>query len=41
ADVYVVRVSVGKKIYRGVANVGYAPTFSRKKLVVEAHLFDL
>jgi len=39
--IYIVRVSVGGKIYRGVANLGRNPTFKKsKKINIEAHLFD-
>lgn len=37
--VYAVRVSVKKKAYDGVVNVGYNPTFNRDNLSVEAHIF--
>ena len=37
--VYVVRVKIGNKTFDGVANFGFAPTFLRKKLVLEINLF--
>jgi len=37
--VYVVRVKIGNKAFDGVANFGFAPTFLRKKLVLEINLF--
>ncbi|UCF72367.1 MAG: bifunctional riboflavin kinase/FAD synthetase [Deltaproteobacteria bacterium] len=38
--VYVVTVDVGGKIYQGLTNIGYNPTFKGKTLSVEAHIFD-
>lgn len=40
--VYVVNVLVEKKIYRGVANIGYKPTLesSEKKLTLEVHILN-
>jgi riboflavin kinase/FMN adenylyltransferase len=38
--VYAVRVAWGNRLYPGVANVGYNPTFGNQALSVEAHLFD-
>ena len=39
--VYAVKVNVKKsrKIYRGIANLGYRPTFNQKKLLLEVNLF--
>ena len=37
--VYAVKLMVNKKKYKGVANFGIAPTFSRNKLVLEINLF--
>ena len=37
--VYVVMVKIGSKQFDGVANFGFAPTFLRKKLVLEINLF--
>ncbi len=39
--VYAVRVEWASRLYPGVANVGYNPTFSNQTLSVEAHLFDV
>ena len=39
--VYAVRVEWEKRLYPGVANVGYNPTFGNQALSVEAHLFDV
>lgn len=40
--VYTVRVKIGEKIYNGVCNVGYVPTFNKDKnrMTIEVHLFD-
>jgi len=40
--VYAVRVNVKKsrKLYRGIANLGYRPTFNQKKLLLEVNLFN-
>ncbi len=40
--VYAVKVNVKKnrKIYRGIANLGYRPTFNQKKLLLEVNLFN-
>ena len=40
--VYAVKVNVkkSKKIYRGIANLGYRPTFNQKKLLLEVNLFN-
>jgi riboflavin kinase/FMN adenylyltransferase len=38
--VYAVRVEWEQRLYPGVANVGYNPTFGNEALSVEAHLFD-
>jgi riboflavin kinase/FMN adenylyltransferase len=38
--VYAVRVGWEGRVYAGVANVGYNPTFANQVLSVEAHLFD-
>ena len=38
--VYVVEVELGDDAYRGVCNIGHAPTFEIAQLKVEAHLFD-
>jgi riboflavin kinase/FMN adenylyltransferase len=39
--VYTVRVEWQNRLYPGVANVGYNPTFGNQALSVEAHLFDV
>jgi riboflavin kinase/FMN adenylyltransferase len=39
--VYAVRVEWASRLYPGVANVGYNPTFGNQTLSVEAHLFDI
>ncbi len=38
--VYAVYVLVNGRRYRGVANIGYAPTFSRKQKMLEVHIFS-
>ncbi len=38
--VYAVRINIGHNVYDGVANIGYAPTFSRKEFMVEVHIFS-
>ena len=40
--VYAVKVNVKKnrKIYKGIANLGYRPTFNQKKLLLEVNLFN-
>ena len=40
--VYAVRVKMknNSKIIRGIANLGYQPTFSGKKILLEVHLFN-
>ena len=40
--VYAVKAKVKKsrKIYRGIANLGYRPTFNQKKLLLEVNLFN-
>ena len=40
--VYSAEVMVGKKIKKkSIVNIGYRPTFGKKKLVLEAHIFGL
>ncbi len=39
--VYVVTVDLKGKIYQGLTNIGYNPTFKDKTLSVETHIFDL
>lgn len=36
--IYAVRVLLGNAIYKGAANIGFAPTFHIKKRAVEAHI---
>ncbi|HAG51751.1 MAG TPA: bifunctional riboflavin kinase/FAD synthetase [Deltaproteobacteria bacterium] len=36
--IYAVRVFLGKKIYKGAANIGFAPTFHTKRRAVEVHI---
>lgn len=38
--VYAGWVEYHKKIYKAVANLGYAPTFSRDKIILEIHLLN-
>ena len=38
--VYVIDAAVGGVVRRGVANVGFNPTFGENSLTVEAHLLD-
>ena len=40
--VYAVKVNINKnrKIYGGIANLGYRPTFNQKKLLLEVNLFN-
>ena len=40
--VYVVRARMAKssKYLKGIANLGYRPTFSGKKILLEVHLFN-
>ena len=40
--VYAVRVKITKKskIIKGIANLGYRPTFKGKKILLEVHLFN-
>jgi len=37
--IYVIDAGVGGAVYRGVANVGFTPTFGENSLCVEAYLF--
>jgi riboflavin kinase/FMN adenylyltransferase len=37
--VYVIDAEAGGSVYRGVANVGFSPTFGENSLAGEAHLF--
>jgi riboflavin kinase/FMN adenylyltransferase len=38
--VYAVTVEIDKKIYKGVANIGFSPTFSDHIFTVEVHILD-
>lgn len=38
---YVVTVDIGGKIYQGLTNIGFNPTFKDKTLSVETYIFDL
>lgn len=38
--VYIVTVELEGKLYQGVTNIGYNPTFKDKTLSVETHIFD-
>ncbi len=39
--VYAVKVKIGKKLRKGIANIGYRPTFRGKKLLLEVNIFRL
>ena len=39
--VYSVSVQIGKKIKKGIANVGYRPTFSGKNILLEVNIFGI
>ena len=39
--VYIVSMDIGSKIYQGLTNIGYNPTFKDKTLSVETYVFDL
>jgi len=38
--VYAVRIGLGRNIYNGVANIGFAPTFGKNKFALEVHIMD-
>jgi len=38
--VYVTYIFVNGKRYDGITNIGYRPTFGKKDLLIESHLFD-
>ena len=38
--IYAVTVEYGGKQYKGVANIGYSPTFEDHEFTVEVHIFD-
>jgi len=39
--VYIVTVELGNKVFEGLTNIGYNPTFKDKKLSIETHIFGL
>lgn len=39
--VYIVLVEINGKIYQGLTNIGYNPTFKDKHLSIETYIFDL
>ncbi len=39
--VYSVSIQIGKKIKKGIANVGYRPTFSGKNILLEVNIFGI
>jgi len=40
--VYAVKILIGKskKLLKGIANLGYRPTFNQKKILLEVHIFN-
>ena len=38
--VYAVKILINKKDYKGIANLGYRPTFKQKKILLEVNLFN-
>ena len=38
--IYAVTVEYNNRIYKGVANIGYSPTFDDNQFTVEVHLLD-
>jgi len=44
SGVYIVRVRVADKMYRGILNIGFRPTFKEEKIkrepIVEVHIFN-
>lgn len=38
--IYAVKVTYGGKLFKGVANIGYSPTFDDKGFAVEVHILD-
>lgn len=38
--IYAVHINVNGKKYNGVANIGYAPTFNRRKKFLEVYIFN-
>ena len=39
--VYAVKVKINRVLKRGIANVGYRPTFNGKKLLLEVNIFGI
>jgi riboflavin kinase/FMN adenylyltransferase len=39
--VYAVNILLGKKFKKGIANIGFRPTFKGKKLLLEVNIFGL
>lgn len=39
SGIYAVRVNIGRKQYGGAANIGTAPTFNRRKKLLEVYIF--
>ena len=39
--VYAVNVKINKILKKGIANVGYRPTFKGKKLLLEVNIFGI
>ena len=35
-----VKIEKNKKIFKGIANLGFRPTFNQKKILLEVHLFN-
>ena len=35
-----VKLDKNKKIFKGIANLGYRPTFNQKKILLEVNLFN-
>ena len=40
--VYAVKIFIekNKKLLKGIANLGYRPTFNQKKILLEVHIFN-
>jgi riboflavin kinase/FMN adenylyltransferase len=40
--VYAVNILLrnNKKLFKGIANLGYRPTFNQKKILLEVHIFN-
>ncbi len=39
--VYSVKIKIGKKLKKGIANIGYRPTFSGKSILLEVNIFGI